>query len=181
MSKSLLAVLAVAVFAAAGGYFAAMKLAPAPAPEPKDTGVLDQPRPGFSHLDTAGRAVTADDFDGTVLLVNFWATWCAPCVEEMPMLSRMQQELAGRGFRVVGIALDDAERAAEFAGAMELTYPVLVGSTDVVLTGKRYGNDSGMLPFSVLVDRQGMVRWTHLGALDFGILDREVRSLLSSD
>ena len=181
MNKSLFALLAVAVLAASGGYFAAMHFAPAPGTENSEKGILDQSRPGFSHLDTAGRPVSASDFNGQVLLVNFWATWCAPCVEEMPMLSRMQQRLSGRGFQVVGIALDDPGRAAEFAAEMDLAYPVLVGGTDVVLTGKRYGNDSGMLPYSVLTDREGVIRWTLLGALEEAELTEKIESLLQKN
>ena len=90
------------------------------------------------------------------------------------MLSRLQREFTASGLRVVGIAIDDAERAREFAGAMDLAYPVLLGETDVVLTGRRYGNSSGMLPYSVLVDTAGTVRWTHLGALDRTDLEREL-------
>ena len=179
MNKSLFALIAVAVLAAAGGYFAAMQLSPGQ--EPRDGTLLDQARPDFSHLDTRGQPVSAADFDGEVLLVNFWATWCAPCVEEMPMLSRMQEELRGRGLRVVGIALDEPDRATRFAEDMQLSYPVLVGETDVVLTGKRYGNDSGMLPFSVLVDREGVVRWSKLGALEPEELARKVEFLLSQN
>ena len=82
------------------------------------------------------------------------------------MLSSLQREQGPRGVQVVGIALDDPERAAAFAAGLDLAYPVLVGETDVVLTGQRYGNRSGMLPFTVLVDARGVVRWTHLGALE---------------
>ena len=178
MNRSLVALLVVAVLAATGGYFAAMKFTSTPSAGLEKDSVLDQPLPGFSHLDTSGRPVSAADFDGQVLLVNFWATWCAPCVEEMPMLSRLQRKLAGQGFQVVGVALDDADRAAQFTAEMDLDYPVLVGGTDVVLTGKRYGNDSGMLPYSVLADRQGVVRWTFLGALEEAELLEKVESLL---
>ena len=162
----------VALLAAAGGYYAAMYLA-GPAPAPVSTTappsapaeLIGQRRPDFAHRDPAGRIWSAADFDGQPLLLNFWATWCAPCIEEMPMLSTLQRDLAARGLRVVGIALDDPERAAAFAADLDLAYPVLVGETDVVMTGQRYGNRGGMLPFTVLVDAQGIVRWTHLGAL----------------
>jgi len=175
---------AIAVLAAAGGYFAAMKLAPRPAPvaatptapaAPQE--LVGQRRPDFSHRDPAGRAWSADTFDGRPLLLNFWATWCAPCVEEMPMLSALQRDRAVSGLQVVGIALDEAARAAEFAAGLDLAYPVLVGETDVVLTGRRYGNRSGMLPFTVLVDAGGIVRWVHLGALDRAEVEARLAAL----
>jgi thiol-disulfide isomerase/thioredoxin len=163
---------AVAVAAAGSGYFAARALHPPVAPAPVEgTAALPSPedlvgarRPDFQLDDLAGRQVSADDFAGKVLLVNFWASWCKPCVEEMPMLSKLHEELAGSGFSVVGIALDRPDRAAE---------------TDVVLAGRRYGNRSGMLPYSVLVGADGIIRWTHLGALARNDLESRVRALLS--
>lgn len=186
MNKTFPLMLAVAVLAAAGGYFAAKKLAPGPAePQAAPTAgaqdLLGQQRPDFSHLDSAGKPVSAADYDGKVLLLNFWASWCAPCVEEMPMLSRLQEAYSADGLQVLGIALDEPERAAEFAEEMALSYPVLLGAADVVVTGRRYGNRSGMLPFSVLIDQQGVIRWTHLGLLESEILEQKIQALIRSD
>jgi thiol-disulfide isomerase/thioredoxin len=122
--------------------------------------------------------VSAGDFDGQVWLANFWATWCAPCVEEMPMLSLLQQQYADEGVNIVGIALDDAQRASEFAAELGLGYRILVGKTDVVLTGRDFGNATGMLPFSVLVDAAGIIRWTHLGALSREELTEQIQVVL---
>lgn len=188
MRPALLLMAAVAVLAAAGGYMLARSMdagsAPARPVQLDASTVVKQPdeliglpRPGFEHRDTQGRAVTADDFNGRPLLLNFWATWCKPCVEEMPMLSELQQGWQTRGLQIVGIALDDPGRAAEFAARMGVNYPILVGSTDVVLTGRRYGNSSGMLPFSVLVGRDGRVRWAHLGALDRAMVEEQLALL----
>jgi peroxiredoxin len=95
----------------------------------------------------------------------------------MPMLSELALGHADSGLQVVGIALDDAERAAAFAAGLDLAYPVLVGETDVVLTGRRYGNRSGMLPFTVLVDAHGVVRWAFLGALDRAEVEAQIAAL----
>ncbi len=92
------------------------------------------------------------------------------------MLSQLQQDYAGMGLRVVGIALDDPERASEFAADLGIDYPVLVGKTDVVLTGRRYGNATGMLPFSVLVDATGIIRWSHLGAISHEALVQQLNN-----
>jgi peroxiredoxin len=90
------------------------------------------------------------------------------------MLSRLQQDYEELGLRVVGIALDDPDDAREFADSLSIDYPVLVGLTDVVLVGRKYGNRSGMLPYTVLVDAEGIIRWTHLGALDRENLDQQI-------
>lgn len=188
MRKHFLIFAVVAFIAGSGGYFLAMVMStgsgqggPGPAPAemeavrpPAVEDLLGQRRPDFTLSDMHGKLVSARDFDGRIWLVNFWATWCTPCVEEMPMLSRLQQENEDRGLQVVGIALDDAERAAEFAAGLAISYTVLVGKTDVVLTGRRFGNATGMLPFSVLIDSDGVIRWTHLGALSREELQRQI-------
>ncbi|MBT8049369.1 MAG: TlpA family protein disulfide reductase [Xanthomonadales bacterium] len=187
MKKHLLVFAVVALAAGTSGYFLARSLSPSEAPAgqepvltlnsetPDIDGLLGQRRPDFTLNDTQGNPVSASDFDGTIWLANFWATWCAPCVEEMPMLSQLHKGHGEYGFKVVGIALDDPERATQFAAELEVTYTVLVGKTDVVLTGRRFGNATGMLPFSVLVDASGVIRWAHLGALSREELRRQIQ------
>jgi thiol-disulfide isomerase/thioredoxin len=180
----------IAVAAAAAGFLLATLLNPATEPSgglpvgaahleyPDSDDLVGRPRPDFTHYDSSGAEVSADDFEGQVLLINFWASWCKPCVEEMPMLSRLATRLRPQGLAVIGIALDDPGRAIEFAESLDLSYPVLVGQTDVVLTGRRYGNRTGMLPFSALVDAGGIVRWLHLGALDAVELESRIVEIL---
>lgn len=191
MRKNILIFAVVALVAGSGGYFLAMvadPFKPANQPGSASTGadimpvrdvedLLGQRRPDFTLSDLDGNTISASDFDGRTWLVNFWATWCTPCVEEMPMLSQLQKIYAEQGLRVVGIALDDAERARDFAAQLAIDYTVLVGKTDVVLTGRRFGNATGMLPFSVLIDSGGMIRWTHLGALSREELKRQIESI----
>lgn len=194
----------VALLAAGGGYLVAMRLGEPPSPAarpaaapvttqittravPAPETLVGQRRPDFRLADAAGNPVAAADFDGHVLLLNFWATWCAPCVEEMPMLSRLQRDYAERGLRVVGITVDDPVRARSFAEGLGLEYPVLFGPGSfeagvsgagaAMLVGRRYGNASGMLPYSVLIDAAGIVRWTHLGAVTREQLETRLAAL----
>ena len=189
MRKNFIIMAVVAFMAASGGYFLAKYLSPPPEatlpgpgtavdaaiPSLSADDLLGQRRPDFTLSDSHGVAVSASDFQGDVLLVNFWATWCTPCVEEMPMLSWLQQDYAGQGVSIVGIALDDAERASQFASDMAISYPILVGQADVVITGRRYGNNTGMLPFSVLIDTEGIIQWTHLGPLTREQLEHQIQ------
>jgi len=94
------------------------------------------------------------------------------------MLSRLHRDYAERGVRVVGIALDDPQRAGEFASDLAISYPILVGSIDTVLVSRQYGNRSGLLPYSVLVDTQGIIRWVYFGALDKEELQAQITDLL---
>ena len=176
----------VALVASSGGFFLAgfLSLSPVPGPgfvrstsAPSANDMLGQRRPDFTLSDSSGAPVSASDFDGVVWLVNFWATWCTPCIEEMPMLSLLQQEYAEKDVKFVGIAVDDADRAREFAAGMAISYPILVGQTDVVMLGRRYGNSSGMLPFSVLIDADGVIQWSRLGALNREKLEEQIQAL----
>lgn len=188
--RQFLIIALVAVLAAAGGYFFAMRLVEWPAaPLPGDStappsaaSLVGQRRPDFTLADAAGNAAAAADFDGQIVLLNFWATWCAPCVEEMPMLARLHSDFAGRGLQVVGIAVDEPARAQSFADDLGLDYPVLFGAGlsgagEAMLVGRRYGNASGMLPYSVLIDAGGIVRWTHLGAVTREQLEHQIAAL----
>ena len=154
-----------------------------PSPPFRDTAppaseLIGQAMPDFSLGSTTGEIVTAGDFDGQVILINFWATWCAPCRAEMPMLSDLHERLSGRGFQVVGIALDDVQQARDFIEELQIQYPVMVGGTDVMAVSVAYGNRTGVLPYSVLVDRQGIIRWTRLGILELSELDARIEALL---
>jgi peroxiredoxin len=140
--------------------------APAPKGRPSSESLIGKTAPAFTLGSATGARVSDTDFRGQVLLVNFWATWCAPCVEEMPMLEALQTEYAGQGLQVVGIALDEVQRVRDFADELGITYPVLVGATDVMVTARLWGNHTGQLPYTVLVDRDGLVQWTRLGVLE---------------
>jgi thiol-disulfide isomerase/thioredoxin len=190
VNRQLVSIAAVAIVAAGAGYMAARLLtlkdepvgqaAQPPVVEAKpvvDTlQLVGKRRPGFSLTDADGRKVSAEAYDGRVLLINFWATWCAPCVEEMPMLAQFQREHAAR-LTVAGIAIDEPGRAREFARELGVDYPLLFGLPEAMLVGRRYGNHSGMLPYSVLVDASGVVRWTRLGALDREQLESQLAAL----
>lgn len=180
MKRESLLLAATGVLALAAGLFAAQWLKPPQSHQAPATAsaLVGEPAPPFTLGAADGARVSLSDFRGQVLLVNFWATWCAPCREEMPMLDALHDELAERGFAVVGIAMDDVQRAREFAGALDIGYPVLVGAGDVFAVMRAYGNAGGMLPYSVLVDRDGRVQWVELGELQEAQLRRRVSALL---
>jgi len=137
---------------------------------------VGKPAPNFDTINMQGDVWSLSQQKGQVVFVNFWATWCAPCVEEMPMLAQFQREHAAR-LTVAGIAIDEPGRAREFARELGVDYPLLFGLPEAMLVGRRYGNHSGMLPYSVLVDASGVVRWTRLGALDREQLESQLAAL----
>lgn len=127
--------------------------------------VIDSRRPDFALPDREGDTRSIGDFSGRVILLNFWATWCPPCLEEIPALDALHRELGDGGLSVVGVALEDAEPVRAFADEHDVGYPLLVGGREAFDIAAEYGNGRGTLPYSVVIDRTGTIRATHQGAL----------------
>ena len=113
----------------------------------------------------AGVEQSLGQWPGKVLVVNFWATWCAPCREEMPEFVRAQNEYGARGLQFVGIAVDQADKVERFSKEFGLNYPSLIGGYGAVELSKTLGNKLAALPFTIIVDRQGRIAHTQLGPL----------------
>ena len=161
----------------AGFYLSARHFSePIAAPQTASGGtLLGSFRPDFQLASNTGESVTPADFSGKTILINFWATWCAPCRQEMPMLIDLQRQYGSHGLQVIGIALDDAQSVRGFVETYGISYPILVGSEDVFATSDAYGNAEGVLPYSVLIDKKGVVRWHYAGI----IRHEEISNLLS--
>jgi thiol-disulfide isomerase/thioredoxin len=99
------------------------------------------------------------------LLVNFWATWCVPCREEIPALVRIQSRYSPKSMRIVGIALDNPDQARAFAKDLGINYPVLIGSLNTMDLTRSLGNRGGVLPYTLALGPGGKVSKFHLGAL----------------
>ena len=133
---------------------------------------------GVSLPDTAGHEQSLDQWRGKVLVVNFWATWCVPCREEMPEFVRAQRELGERGLQFVGIAIDKEDKVVEFAKELGLNYPALIGGYGALELSKTLGNRVGALPFTIIVDRFGRIAHTQLGPIKEASLRSIVGQLL---
>lgn len=121
----------------------------------------------FAHTfnDAEGQPQALSQWQGSWLVVNFWATWCAPCVEEMPDLEKVQAEYANRGVTVVGLAIDNAGAVKRFRDELKLQLPLLVAGAAGTELARQLGNPSGALPYTVLVDQSGRVVQAKLGQL----------------
>ena len=127
----------------------------------KDAGALF----GVALPDTKGREQSLGQWKGKLLVVNFWATWCVPCREEMPEFVKAQQEFGQRGLQFVGIAIDDAAKVEAFAAELGLNYPALIGGYGAIELSRSLGNRLGALPFTIIVDRSGRISHTQLGPI----------------
>jgi thiol-disulfide isomerase/thioredoxin len=128
--------------------------------------------------DLTGQSQPLSQWKGKVLVVNFWATWCAPCREEIPALIQVQNNLGPKGLQIIGIAIDQAERVKPYAAQMRINYPVLVGELDAMDLAHQAGNQLGGLPFTLILDRSGKPIRSELGALNQDKLERIVQPLL---
>ncbi|MEX0959141.1 MAG: TlpA disulfide reductase family protein [Burkholderiales bacterium] len=115
--------------------------------------------------DLRGESRRLEEWAGKVLVVNFWATWCPPCLEEIPIFIGMQERLGDRGLQFVGIAIDDLERVRVFVDRQGLNYPTLVGQADAMALSDLAGNARGGLPYTLVFDRSGEILSRHYGAL----------------
>ena len=114
-------------------------------------------------------------YQGKILVLNFWATWCAPCREEMPAFSRLQARWAGRNVQFVGLAEDEPERVERFRQEVTVSYPIYSGLGDVGELARRLGDGDGLLPFTVVFDEQGRVIEQRLGPF----AERDLDALLA--
>lgn len=130
--------------------------------------------------DLEGRERAFGEWKGQVLVVNFWATWCAPCREEIPLFVAMQDKHAARGLQIVGLAIDKADPVRAFARQFGINYPLLIGGFEAVEIMRPLGNTAGALPFSVIYDRDGQAVLARTGAFHGDELESRLRPLLDS-
>ncbi len=129
--------------------------------------------PAIALPTLADRETTLDALrDGRPVLINFWASWCAPCIEEMPELARFATEQGRNGSQVVGIALDDAASVEAFLQEVRVTYPILLDQAGPADSSVRLGNPAGVLPYSVLVSADGRLLRQRIGPFAPGEIDR---------
>lgn len=133
--------------------------------------------PQFELPDLSGQSHSPSDWRGQVVVLNFWATWCPPCREEIPMLIQAQKELADNGVQIVGLAVDQKQPVAQFAQHFGINYPVLVSMHDIVRLQDALGGGFG-LPYTVIVDRRGRVRARVAGRIDRERLSQLLAPLL---
>jgi thiol-disulfide isomerase/thioredoxin len=173
MKTTVLAAIVVGAGAAgAAGYLAYERFAataPATAPLPAVTEAppaqLAATLPAFQLADRDGQMRSLADWQGKALIVNFWATWCAPCRREIPLLQQIQAEHGAEGFQVIGIAADYRDKVIAYAEEIGLDYPLLIGEQEALDAAASFGVEAIGLPFTVFADKQGRIVAAHLGEL----------------
>lgn len=124
-------------------------------------------RPEFLLPDIHGQIRSIKEWDGKVVLINFWATWCLPCLKEIPELIALQNQYGDKGLQVIGIALQNPKEVIDFVAKHNMSYPVLAGEAEVIVIAQSYGNHIGALPYTAIIDRRGIVSFTKAGPVTF--------------
>ena len=133
--------------------------------------------PDFTLPQLDGRDLRLSSYRGKLVLLDFWASWCAPCREETPHLIELQNKYGGRGLQIIGVSMDDSpDPARAFYQQFHMNYPVAMGNAK---TGELYGGVLG-LPIAFLIKRDGRIYAKHIGATDPAVFDKEIATLLQS-
>jgi thiol-disulfide isomerase/thioredoxin len=162
----------VAALAGAGGYYLysqrEVPTTPAPAaaePAPAPALALAATIPDFQLADREGQLRSLKDWQGKSLIVNFWATWCAPCRREIPLLQQIARERGKDGFQVIGIAVDFRDKVIEYADQIGIDYPLLIGEQEALDAATAFGVEAVGFPFTIFTDARGRVILLHMGEL----------------
>jgi thiol-disulfide isomerase/thioredoxin len=162
------------VFASVGFLFHQWRAANAP-PDPVAVGRLVLAAELMGVDDKPQRF---DQWRGKVLVVNFWATWCAPCREEIPGFIQLQERYRATGVQFVGVAIDQKQRVIPYAKDMGMNYPLVIGGMETMEWTRELGDRATVLPFTLVLDRYGTVKLSKVGALTPQELESTIKLLL---
>jgi cytochrome c biogenesis protein CcmG/thiol:disulfide interchange protein DsbE len=141
----------------------------------RPAGTPNRIAPDFVRPDLSGRPLQLNQFRGRVVLLNFWATWCGPCITEIPIFARWQRQYGDAGLQVIGVSMDDDESAVKrFVAKHDVSYPILMGDAKL---GELFGGVFG-LPQSFLIDARGRIVWRGVGEPNMEALRSKIEGLI---
>ena len=173
MRKSLFYVAPLALAAMAAGIWLAQARYAPRAPAAPAVAALWQ----LGFPDLQGQAQQLAQWRGQVLVLNFWASWCAPCREEMPDFAALREQYRPHGVEFLGIAIDNPANVAQFLRRLPVAYPILIGEGTAHGLARQLGNPSGALPYTIVLDRDGNIVLSHLGRLSRATLEATLREI----
>ncbi|WP_455203504.1 TlpA family protein disulfide reductase [Kaarinaea lacus] len=140
--------------------------------------MLDKKIPEFTLPDLDGVKHSISQWQGDVIVLNFWATWCPPCRKETPMFVELQQELGAQGLQFIGVAIDEPSAVQDFVDTYGVNYPMLIGAEDAIQIARSYGNRFDSLPYTVIIDRSGHIAHIQRTELERSVAETTIKKLL---
>lgn len=131
-----------------------------------------------SLIDAQGIKQNLTQYKGKIIVLNFWATWCPPCREEMPALSQLYQEYQNKNVVVLGIAIDELALVKDFLLSSPMNYPIFIADNESMELGTELGNDKGVLPYTVIINADGNVIDTFFGRISKPLLETTIQASL---
>jgi len=140
--------------------------------------MVSKHRPAFSLPDVDGVVRNINEWDGKIIIVNFWATWCPPCRKEIPAFIDLQETYENQGVQFIGVAIDSLEKVQDYIDTMGINYPILIGDTDAIEISNLYGNRFGALPYTAIINRQGEITFIQRGELTQKTAEANIKALM---
>ena len=135
--------------------------------------------PDFTLPDVSGQPHAISEWQGKLRVINFWATWCGPCLKEIPEFIELQNRYADKGLQFIGIAVDSPEAVATYLNSININYPILVGDMPAISIAHELGNHIDAVPFTVIVNQQGQIIHQHAGEFSKEQLLEVIKPLLN--
>ena len=140
--------------------------------------MISQRRPDFAMPDVTGKRRDIKEWDGKVLAVNFWGTWCEPCKQEITDFNILQKQYASKGFQFIGVALDNLDAVQTYLKTRTIVYPVLIGEDQAAKVADTYGDAQGVVPYTAFINRKGQIAFIQYGAMSQDLARQVIESLL---
>lgn len=167
----LVVLLAIIIFGVAARYFYTSS--------DSDSGLSTEALFAANFPDPEGRQQAISQWRGKTLVVNFWATWCPPCREEMPELSKLHEQYRDQDLVVIGISTETPAPIRDFIKTMPVSYPLLAGDLAAMDIGASLGNDKGVLPYTVIISADGTIAKSYFGRVNQTLLEQTLVPLLA--
>ncbi len=145
---------------------------------PSETTAVNPPQLAFAYPDIDGKMQDVEQWRGKIMVINFWASWCGPCLKEIPEFIALQNEYADKNVQFIGIAIEDREPVAEYLQRVKVNYPVLVAGDAGSVLARQWGNIINAVPFTVIVNPQGQIVHRQPGELSRSQFIEHVQPLL---